>query len=361
MKLAFLGDRSSIHIVRWVNEMAIRGHDVHVITMTETLDPLLDTVNVHVLPFGRPHGYFLNALALRRTLGRIKPDLLHVHCASGYGTLGSLTGLHPRIVSVWGGDVYDFPSKSPLHHWLVSRTLRTADWVCSTSQTMAEHTARSFPEIKRLSVIPFGIDGGRFYPEPSRRHPDILTVGTVKALRPNYGIRYLIEGFGRAREMLRNRSPSLAQKLRLLIVGGGSERAQLESLVGKLGLGSVTTFTGAVPHSQVPEYLNQLDVYVAVSVGESFGVAVLEASACGLPVVVSAVGGLPEVVVDGVTGFVVEKKNALATAEALLRLIEDPCLRQSMGESGRQHVISRYRWAESARLMEDVYRRVGTA
>jgi SAM-dependent methyltransferase len=133
-------------------------------------------------------------------------------------------------------------------------------------------------------------------------------------------------------------------------------------LVGKLGLGGVTRFTGAVPHSQVPEYLDQLDIYVAVSIreSESFGVAVLEASACGLPVVVSAVGGLPEVVVDGVTGFVVEKKDALATAEALLRLIEDPRLRQSMGESGRQHVFSRYQWAESARLMEDVYRRVGT-
>ena len=98
-----------------------------------------------------------------------------------------------------------------------------------------------------------------------------------------------------------------------------------------------------------------LDIYVAVSIKESFGVAVLEASACSKPVVVSNVGGLPEIVEDGITGFIVEKENPEVLAEALEKLILDIDLRIQMGKNGRNKVINEYNWKDSVAAMISIY------
>ena len=92
---------------------------------------------------------------------------------------------------------------------------------------------------------------------------------------------------------------------------------------------------GPVPHEKVPDILGQLDIYVAASRWESFGVAVLEAAACGLPVVVSDVGGLPEVVEHGITGFVVRREDPGSVADALIRLVSSGELRRRMGDAAR--------------------------
>ena len=100
-----------------------------------------------------------------------------------------------------------------------------------------------------------------------------------------------------------------------------------------------------------------LDISVTFSTdnSESFGVAVLEASACGKPVVVANVGGLPEVVENGITGFVVEPKNITELADVLNKLILNPELRIAMGKKGRERVIKKYNWDDSIKQMISVY------
>jgi glycosyltransferase involved in cell wall biosynthesis len=159
---------------------------------------------------------------------------------------------------------------------------------------------------------------------------------------------------------LQRHAPDEAEKLCLTIVGKGPLRGELEHMAADLGVMNVTTFTGWVPYAEVPAYLNQLDIFVAPSrmESESFGVAILEASSCGIPVVVSDVGGLPEVVKHGETGVVVESENVGAFAEAMHRLICDRTLRKRMGDAGRNRVVSQYQWEANVSLMEDVYLRV---
>lgn len=155
-------------------------------------------------------------------------------------------------------------------------------------------------------------------------------------------------------------SSDTANHLKLLIVGDGPQKGELEHFVDELQLTDVTTFTGNVLNNSVCSYLHQMDIYVALSRldSESFGVAILEASACELPVVVSNVGGLPEVVEDGKTGFVVPKENPTAAANALLELIENPSLRNQMGKEGRKMVIKDYEWSENVTRMENLYGKV---
>ena len=144
--------------------------------------------------------------------------------------------------------------------------------------------------------------------------------------------------------------------LKLLIVGAGSLSTALKKLTYDLGIEKDTVFTGKIAHELVPVYDNMLSVSVSVSNSESFGVAVIEASACGKPVVVSDVGGLPEVVKDGITGIVVPPRNPEKTAEAIEKLVLDDSMRKQMGATGREHVAKFYDWNKNVEQMVDIYR-----
>lgn len=358
MKILLLSGGSSIHTVRWVNALAGVGVKVVLATQHLALEKIAPEVKLIELPYKGPLGYFLNVSALREILVAEQPDLLHAHYASGYGTTARLSGFKPLLLSVWGSDVYDFPAKSPLHRFWLRRNLLAATCVASTSHAMAAQTRDIAPELKEIPITPFGVETDCFSPpEGKQGTDDQIVLGTVKVLKSKYGIDTLIDSFAILVTNLRQTSPAIAERLRFRIVGDGPDRAELEKQASRLGLDSILTFTGRVSHNQVPEELRKLDVFAALSRldSESFGVAVIEAGACGLPVVVSNVGGLPEVVVDGKTGIVVPKEDPHAAAAALRTLVLDADLRRKMGEAGRQRVVSHYDWNENVRQMIELY------
>ncbi len=357
MRIAILSSRKNVHTVRWSNEMASRGHEIHLISVHPGDENLHPGVTVHMLPVTSPTGYVRNWRPLRRLLSELKPELLHIHYVGGYGLLGLLSGYHPRIVSVWGSDVYEAPHKSPFHMWAITRTINTADWVCSTSEVMAVVTQELCPGLRHLTVVPFGVELARFSQRAEHSaESDQVIVGTVKSLYPKYGIDILINAFAEAKSQLLEMDGGKAPQLKLLIVGGGPEMQTLAELAQSRGI-DASALVGPVPHTQVPEMMQQLDIYVAVSRAdsESFGVAVVEASATCLPVVVSNVGGLPEVVEAGITGIIVPRENVPETAAAIMKLALDPALRTRMGHAGRQRVEERYDWTKNADQMEEIY------
>ncbi len=355
MRVAFLAKRHSVHTTRWVNALAGAGTEVHLISSVHHGEPLDRAVHFHPLAVPPPAGFLLNAPELRRILRSIRPDVLNAHYASGYGTLARLSGFHPYVLSIWGSDVYEFPGRSIVHRTVLRGNLAAADWVCSTSHAMA-HQAATIHTPTHLSVIPFGVDTTAFRPEPGTNERPEIVVGTVKALAPRYGIDLLLRAFAWVRDRLSSEDPGLAGRLRLRIVGGGPEAEALARLATALGVAKEVSFVGPVPHDHVPDHLRGFDVYAALSRHESFGVAVIEASACGCPVLVSDAGGLPEVVLHERTGIVVPRENVEAAAEALLRLILAPSLRSDLGRAGRAHVVTNYAWETSVRAMVEVYR-----
>lgn len=355
MKIALLAGLSSIHTVRWANAFAERGHCVHLITShAGGQDPLADGIFVHELRYPAPFGYYLNSWDIQRILSQIKPDVLNVHYASGYGTLARLSGFHPSVLSVWGSDVYDFPNSNWLCKRILRKNLLAADVVCSTSHAMASQTRKICPELKEIHVTPFGIDTEVFYPQPSLRDPRFITIGTVKTLAPKYGIDTLLRGFAIAYSRLLSEEPEIAAKLRLMIVGGGPQERELKDLAVGLGIQERCQWIGRVPHKEVPKYLNRFDIYVALSRLESFGVAVLEASACGLPVIVSNVGGLAEVVINGETGLVVKKEAPEEAGEALIKMIKEPEKFKMIGQSGLEYVQKHYQWQRCVGVLESI-------
>lgn len=343
-RLLMLAPAEVGHTQRWATALAGRG--VEVVLATQHPDAAWAPpagVRVVALPHRGTAGYFRNVPALRRLLRAERPELLHAHYASGYGTTAALAAWHPWLLSVWGSDVYEFPYTGALQGWWLRQNLKRADAIASTSAAMAGQVRRLTPARGAIAVTPFGIDTTRFAPAPAARAAGEaskgLVIGTVKALAPAYGVDLLLRAFARLEP--RPGAPAAT----LLIVGDGPQAAELRALADALGIAARVRFAGAVPHAEVPAWLNRLDVFVAASRIESFGVAVLEASACARPVLVSDAGGLPEVVLDGETGLVVPSGDVAALAAALARLVDDAALRQRLGEAGRRHVQQRYEWA----------------
>ncbi|MBU0922395.1 MAG: glycosyltransferase [Pseudomonadota bacterium] len=356
MRIALLSGANSIHTIRWANGLKADGHEVHLFSQHRLGDQLDEGVVLHLFPFQGMLGYFTMVPRIRKIMDNIQPDIVNAHYASGYATTARLVGRKPWLLSVWGSDVYSFPYKTPLHKWLVKGNLMAADAVGSTSHCMGQQVRSLAPELRRLFITPFGVDAQRYGSiEPVRiENQRFLTVGTVKAMSDIYGVDILIHAFALLLNQLSARRPDFLNGLKLRLVGGG-EQAGYRYLAAQLGIADKVTFVGRVPHKQVPDELAKLDIYVALSRQESFGVAIIEASAAGLPVVVSDAGGLPEVTLQGKTGLVVPRENPQAAADAIQQLVLDPDLRHRFGVAGRQHVTETYSWPVCVQQMVNVF------
>jgi len=344
--LALVGNASKGHLAKWASHFASIGWRVYVASFEPAEIAGVDVIQLRKSAPSHAR-YFFAASQLRRILKRIKPSIVHAHYASGYGLLGALSATATYIISVWGSDVYEFPRRSPIHAQLLRFTLNTADYVCSTSWAMARESRRYTRQ--PITVTPFGIDCAEYDPGLGSNGGAGLVVGTVKTLDAMYGIAYLLRAFA----LVVHRAPRL--EVRLVIAGGGPQRYELEQLARELGIAQHTRFLGPLPQPCVPSTLRGFSVYAALSERESFGVAVLEASACGIPVLATDVDGLPEVVENGITGLLVPPRDVVSAANAMERLLRDRRLRARLGAAGRKFVLERYQWADTAKIMERLY------
>jgi L-malate glycosyltransferase len=353
MRILLLSDADNPHTMKWAIGLANAGLTVGVFSFRKPLSNIYNDSRIELL---NPNVYDQNIVTsnvlqklkyvtavswLKKAIYKFKPDILHAHYASSYGMLGALCGFHPYVISVWGSDVYDFPKQGFLQKLLLKYNLSKADMICSTSHVMQKET-QQYTQKKAINVIPFGVDTNIFKKQSSDSlfESGSIVIGTIKTLDEKYGIRYLIEAFN----IVRNKYRQLP--LRLLLVGDGAQKNYLMELVKDLNLNAVTKFTGNIPHSQIQQCHNMLDIAVYVSTldSESFGVSVIESSACEKPVIVSRVGGLTEVVNENVSGIVVPPRNAESTAEAIEKLLLNTELRLKMGSAGRQRVKDNYEW-----------------
>jgi glycosyltransferase involved in cell wall biosynthesis len=346
MRVVYLADAPYIHTRRWVEHFVALGWEAHVISFRAADIPGATVHHVNGLEtLGKPR-YIVHSRRVRALIRELAPDLLHALHLTSYGFLAGLSGWQPSIVSVWGTDVLEAPTLTPMHRWITRNALTKAGAVTATGLRLAEATLTYMPEGKGVSVIPYGVDLERFTPAP-RTPREPLVVGAVSRLSPEKGFTHLL----RAIATLQDRGVHL----QLLLAGDGPSRADLERETETLGIGDRVRFEGEVAHEDVPAVLQDVDIFAMPSTWEGFGVSAIEASAMELPVVASDVHGIPDVVVDGETGILVPPRSAGAIADALARLASDAALRDAMGRAGRAFVERNYRWQDNAALMERLY------
>jgi len=357
-RILLLADISSAHIEKWVVALAQKGYQIGIFSLTKSHTAWYSAYkNIEVLYEGPISGQSYSILtkvrylfALPKLWSCIKsfsPTVMHAHYATSYGLLGALSKSVPFIISAWGSDIYEFPKKSFLHRTLLKFNLRAADKILSTSYVMKGELWKY--SHKEIEVVPFGVETDVFYPYIlESRNENIIHIGTIKAMEDIYGIKTIIEAIDLVKHVLPETD------LKVFFIGGGNKTKHYKKLVSSKKLEDTFIFTGRIPHSDITDYHNLLDILLNVStVDESFGVSVIEGMACEKAVIVSDAPGLKEVI--GNCGIVVEKKNETQLAEAIVQLIQSPELRTSLGKAARKHVLKNYDFKNCLRQMEKIY------
>ncbi len=204
-----------------------------------------DSIPVTLLPYKGFLGYFLNVFALKKILKEIKPDILNVHYASGYGTTARLANFSPYVLSVWGSDVFEFPYRSFFHKKLLQKNLNSADVIASTSLSMAKQTQRFVGDHKKIEITPFGVDLDKFCTShfESNSSTGTICIGTVKTLKHVYGIDILLKSLSIIYKDMKSEFPELSKQLNFRIVGGGTDMNELKKLAVELGIDYWTCIT----------------------------------------------------------------------------------------------------------------------
>jgi glycosyltransferase involved in cell wall biosynthesis len=375
---------SPVKILRVITRLNIGGPAINAILLTTALNDgtvfqstlvagmtaaregdMLDLARAHtvkpvMLPaLGReisPLDDLTSLARMVRLIRQLKPDVVHTHMAKA-GTVGRLAARIcgvPLVVHTYHGHVfhsYFSPAKTRMF-LTIERALGLAtDRIVVVGDGQRDELASyGVAPLMKLVPIRLGLELSQFLNvEQARgelRHelgidPDAPVVGIVARLVPIKAH----EDFFKAAALIRAALP----QAEFLVIGDGERRHELELLVEAMGMSSHVRFLGW--RRDVARIYADLDVVALTSHNEGSPVSLIEALASARPVVSTAVGGVPEVVVNGLTGLTVPPSDAAAFTEAVVRLIKDEPLARRLGAAGRKHVYPGY---DSSRLVDDV-------
>jgi len=322
------------HIAELARGLVEAGHEVRVITSRSQeglpREEVLDGVRVHRswLPSRSPAGWIAYALRsgpLTREWAQWA-DVVHAQAfASVYPCHKAVRRTGRPLVATL--HTSHFLIRARTRRWtpVLARLVRWPDYCLAASREIAG-VAESLAPGVQVEALTNGVDTERFRPVPPAfpRSLDQRRLVVPRRLFEKNGVEYFI----RALPLIRRQVP----EVEALVVGDGPERKTLEALAGELGVGDVARFLGARPHDEMPGILSSGDVAVFPSLMEATSVAALECMACGLPVVATRVGGLPEIVDDSV-GRLVPPAHAEGLAQAAVELLERTDL-AAMGAAG---------------------------
>lgn len=370
----------NVHVAELSSALARRGHDVVVYTRRD--DPNLpDRVQtahgytvVHVpagpartlakdqlLQYMYGFGHFLDS-----EWSSDSPDVAHAHFwMSGVATLPTARshaiptvqtfhalGLTKRLHQ--GSD----DTSPDCRIGVEAGVARDADWVAATSTDEVFELARMGRARSRISVVPCGVDIDAFTPHgPVAARGDGARIVSVGRLVPRKGFDTMIRALPRV------------PGAELVIVGGppagdlddDPQAQQLLRLANEIGVADRVRLLGGVTRAEMPALLRSADLVACTPWYEPFGIVPLEAMACGLPVVATAVGGIRDTVVDGVTGRLVPPQDPGALGDAIATLIHDGGRRRTLGDAGRERARARYSWDRVAADTERIYEKVSPA
>jgi N-acetyl-alpha-D-glucosaminyl L-malate synthase BshA len=347
---------SGVVATELAHALAARGHEVHLVSSdlpfrwrSGVPGLSFERVETPAYPLFRQPQYLL---ALTNTIVRLahrRPvDIVHAHYAVPHATAAfladeilksGLEGRAPRTVTTLHGTDITLVGSDPSFRDVVAFSIERSHGVTAVSESLARDTRDALGVSRAIRVIPNFLDCAAYRRLPDgalRRHfcdgsRGEALVLHVSNFRPVKRVGAVLDVFRRI---------TAERHARLVLIGDGPDRAELERHAAATGLSGSVEFVGEQP--DVVPWLSAADLFLLPSSQESFGMAALEAMACEVPVVASRVGGLPEVIEDGVTGFLRDADDLDGMAHAALQVLGDPDLRRRLGAAAAEHVRTHF-------------------
>ena len=346
--------------------LARLGHEVHFVSYARParlcgFHPNVTFHRVQVTPYPlfKYPPYDLALASLLRDVAESRDlDVLHVHYAIPHAVSAVLARDmlgrdRPRIVTTLHGTDITIVGTDRAFFRPTLYGIERSDAVTTVSQWLRQETMRFFRPARAIEVVPNCVDVGRFRPQDSsdlRRglaQPDEFVLSHVSNFRPVKRVRDVVSIFAGVAAQV---------PARLLLAGEGPELAAAEEEARAAGVGGRVHVLGE--QEDVERVYGASDLFLLPSDQESFGLAALEALACGVPVVGSRAGGLPEVVRDGVTGFLVEVGESAEATARCLTLLRDAALRRRFGAAARDDAVARFAERDVVARYVAIYERV---
>ena len=349
--------------------LAVRGHSVHFIAYSIPFrlghiqeNILFHEVQVNAYPLFEYPPYTLNLTSkLVDVVKHEQLDILHMHYAIPHATSGELakqiladSGIHIPIVTTLHGTDITIVGRDPSFAPVVNYSINQSDGVTAVSEYLKQETLSNCDITAEIEVIPNFIDTTRFQPLMKDHFKRAICPNGEKLLvhvsnfRPVKRATDVVEIFG---QLLKE-----GYGVKLFMIGDGPDRAPAEHLARELGIIDDVRFLGK--QEPIEELLSIADIFLMPSGSETFGLAALEAMACGVPVVATDIGGLPELIVDGETGYLCPLEDIDAFAAKTRILIEDEELREQMSRASRQRAVETFETSLVVPKYEAYYERV---
>ena len=293
--------------------------------------------------------YFAEAILLWHELRRRGVRHVHAHFANVATGVAILVAEFGGPEWSWSFTMHGSSEFDDVTHYALADKVRSAEFVaCIGDYCRSQLMKLVEPEYwGKLAIVRCGIDTDVFAAVDRSQRPDgPLRVLCVGRLVPGKGQAILIEAVATLR--------ARGHDVRLTLVGEGPHRPALEAHARKLGVQTAVTFAGAVGQDRIRDHYAAADVFCLPSFSEGIPVVLMEAMATRLPVVTTHIMGIPELVIDDVTGLLVMPGRADALADALARLQDDRALRRRLGDAGRGHVRAEFELMQSATAMRSL-------
>jgi len=346
---------SGVVATELAHALAGRGHDIHLLSADlpfrwrwGTRGLSFERVESPRYPLFHEPQYLLALTSALVTLSRRHPlDIIHAHYAVPHATaaylaqriLGHDAGRPPKTVTTLHGTDITLVGSDPSYASVVGFSIEASDGVTAVSESLKRDTAAALGVKRDIAVIPNFLDCHEYgrRPDPELR-ARLCPAGACQALIIHVSNFRSVKRVGLVLEIFKGihaRMPA-----RLVMVGDGPDRPALERETEELGLMNDVDFIGE--QHDIVSWLSAADLFLLPSAQESFGLAALEAMACEVPVIASRVGGLPEVITDGATGFVFEPDDIAGMTACGIALLQDPARCRAIGEAAAADVKRRF-------------------
>ena len=364
MRILYFTRDYTPHDHRFLSALASTDHSVALLRLERgkvqredrSLPPQIEQIQwrggVRSLRIGDYPNYYLG---LRQVLRDHQPDVIHAGPLPSCAFLAALAGGRPLVSMSWGSDILLEADRSAWARRAVRYALQHTDVLVGDCQAVAEKAAGfGFPP-ERVMLFPWGVDLDHFTPQGKNKlrkrlgWEDEIVLLSLRSWEPLYGVDLVMRAFARAARE--------EPRLRLILLGSGSQAPLIQRLIHQNELAEKVHLGGQVKNSDLPEVYRSADLYLSASHSDGSSVSLMEALACGLPVLVSDIAGNKEWISEGKQGWLFPDGNEDALTAAILGAAANRKQLKAMGESARKLAEKRADWKSNFQVLLRAYQR----